>query len=517
MPTKKAAVKAAGHMPSMTATPQRVTPIKKKPLRHRAHTLHVTRTSLAAAASPSPSETPLVVAASATSLDPANERIGPMLKSVMSRLASGGEPGGMARMAMDMGEAAGEPVFPLSLAPPPLVPELGERWPHFKERVINTLGPVMEWLKKNAGLQSGPIHSCCALQSKGLTGQIREALKHNGIQLVELDPPVIATLMDDAVRDVELPLFRLRHPGMNDGTGVKVAILDSGVDTKHPWLSVSTSVSTCGESVDIPGRHATHVAGSIASRDPVYSGIAPGVTLLNIKVLDSFGRGQATFITKGIDEALDRGAHVLSMSVGFNHLPGWSQGGHGWNCVDGRCQLCMAVDNAVLTENIVAVVAAGNEHERAEFLRKNQFGGAFDTEVSCPGNARSALTVGALTKQTFIPAPFSSRGPTSYGAAKPDIGAPGVNITSALVAKRDINGNVVPGLNRGELSISLSGTSMATPIVAGTVALIRQQRLAKGEDVSAAAIRKELLQRGFRHLASPAAEVGVGRLDLADL
>ena len=443
--------------------------------------------------------------------------MGPMLKNVMSRLTSRAAPGGMARMALDMGEAVGEPIFPLSLAVPPLVPEPGERWPSFKERVINTLGPVMDWLKKNAGMNSSAIHSCCGLQSTGLTGQVREALKHGGIHLVELDPPLVVTLMDDSIGDVELPLFRLRHPGANDGGGVKVAVLDSGIDSRHPWLVVAESVSTCGESVDIPGRHATHVAGSIASRDSVYGGIAPGVTLLNIKVLDSFGRGQATFITKGIDEALDRGAHILSMSVGFNHLPNWSQGGHGWSCANGQCQLCMAVDNAVLTENVIAVVAAGNEHERAEFLRQNQFGSTFDSEISCPGNARNALTVGALTKQTFLTAPFSSRGPTPYNAPKPDIAAPGVNITSALVAARDATGQVVPGQTRGALSTTLSGTSMATPIVAGAVALIRQKRALNGQDLSPSAIRAELLERGFRHLASPASEVGAGRLVLADL
>jgi hypothetical protein len=58
---------------------------------------------------------------------------------------------------------------------------------------------------------------------------------------------------------------------------------------------------------------------------------------------------------------------------------------------------------------------------------------------------------------------------------------------------------------------------MATPIVAGAVALIRQRRVSTGEDVSPAAIRQELLGMGFRHLTSPALEVGVGRLNIADL
>jgi serine protease AprX len=442
-------------------------------------------------------------------------RLGPMLKRVMSRMVSEARLGAMARLTMDVGGQ--EPVFPISLSGPPIDPEAGEGWNHYKERVINTLGPATEWLKKNAGLTCTPIHSCNALQARGLTSQIREALKHEGLRVIEFDPLVVATLMNDVVNDIELPLYKLRHSAVNDGSGVRVAVLDSGIDTKHPWLAVSDSVSTCGESIDVPGRHGTHVAGSIASRDPIYSGIAPGVTVINVKVLDSFGRGQATFVTRGIDEAMDRGADVLCLSVGFNHLPTWSDGGHGWSCPDGRCQLCMAIDNTVRLEDVTAVVAAGNEHNRCEFLRQNGSADKFDTEMSCPGQAREAISVAAITKQTFVTAPFSSRGPTAFGMSKPDLAAPGVNITSALVARRDASGNVATDLTRSDLSVSLSGTSMATPIVAGVVALIRQRRASTGQDVSSTAIQQELLGGGFRHLTNSPLEVGFGRLNIASL
>jgi serine protease AprX len=114
---------------------------------------------------------------------------------------------------------------------------------------------------------------------------------------------------------------------------------------------------------------------------------------------------------------------VLSMSLGFNHRPTWSQGGHGWSCPDGRCQLCVAVENAVTLEGVLAVVAAGNEHQRAEFLRSNGSAAEVDSEICCPGASAHALTVAALTKQTFLTAPFSSRGPTAFATAKPDIAA----------------------------------------------------------------------------------------------
>jgi subtilisin family serine protease len=322
--------------------------------------------------------------------------------------------------------------------------------------------------------------------------------------------------MDDAVRDIELPLFRARHPAL-DGTGIRVAVLDSGIDTLHPWLQVADSVSTCGESVNVPGRHGTHVAGSIASRDTVYRGVAPGVTLINVKVLTSTGNGQASFVTRGVDEALDRNAQILSMSIGFNHLPTWSQNGHGWSCPNGDCVLCTAVNNAVTLEGVLVVVAAGNEHERASFLRANNLGGTFDSEIACPGAANGAITVGALTKQTFLTASFSSRGPTAFQSAKPDIAAPGVNITSSVPARRKADGTVVPNLTRAELSDRDSGTSMATPIVSGALALILQRRIEAGQPIDVATVRAELLTRGFQVLARPAAEVGVGRLNIGGL
>lgn len=446
-------------------------------------------------------------------------RLGPLLATALHGLQRGAESTGVARMALDFSaaeEVAPEPMMPVAVAPPRVEPVPGEGWRSYKQRALDQLGPVAEQLRSSVGLQSAPLLSGNILQARALPGQIAEALQHENVRMIELDPLVIATLMDDAVGDIELPLARMRHPGL-DGSGVRLAVLDSGIDVLHPWLQVADSVSTAGEDVAIPGRHGTHVAGSIASRDSVYGGVAPGVILLNVKVLDSLGRGQHTSIVAGIDEALDRNAQILSMSVGFNHLPTWSQNGHGWSCPDGRCPLCTAVNTAVIVEGVLAVVAAGNEHERAQFLRGAGMGGSFDTEIACPGQASGALTVGALTKQTFLTAPFSSRGPTAFGALKPDLGAPGVNITSSVPLRRGPNGQPVAGLTRGEMSASLSGTSMATPIVAGVAALVIQKRLAAGQSVTPADVRAEILGTLVRHLGAPPEEVGAGRLTVASL
>lgn len=449
-------------------------------------------------------------------------KVGPLLSAAMKGLQRDfAQATGLARAVLDLGvmEDGGgtdDTVLPIFLQTPPMPAQTGEKWKDYKQRVADHLGPISEKLQSNAGLKCEPIHSGNVLQTSGLSGQIEEALKHEGIGFAELDAPVEATLLDDAMLDLEIPSLRTRHPGL-DGSGVRVAILDSGIDVLHPWLQVAESVSTCDEDVNIPGLHATHVAGCLASRDEIYGGVAPGVTLINIKVLSSIGRGAPTSVGKGIDAALDRAVHIISLSVGWNHLPTWSNRGHGWRCVDGKCQLCMAVNNAVVTENVVAVVAAGNEHERANFLRASNLGKTFDTELACPGQAANAFTVGAITKRTFLTAPFSSRGPTAFGLNKPDIAAPGVNVTSCVPARRDSQGNVVPALVRGDLCAQKGGTSIAAPMVAGVAALMLQKRMQSGASITPNDVRAEILSTMFKQLAASASEVGVGRVCVTGL
>src|SRR5690606_36973046 len=133
--------------------------------------------------------------------------------------------------------------------------------------------------------------------------------------------------------------------------------------------------------------------------------------------------------------------------------------GHGWHCPDGRCPLCTAVDNASAFGAIVCA-AAGNEHTRAETLRRFGQGASLDTELCCPGQSRGAICVAALTKRSFLPAGFSSRGPTAWGADKPDLSAPGVNLTATVPVPRLANGVPVGNPVRSELLARASGTSV---------------------------------------------------------
>jgi serine protease AprX len=471
----------------------------------------------------------------------AEGKMGPLLRRALAGLEGAGKLRSMARLSMDfaersmsaiadddmVGAAAAAPlspaeaVLPVAAAMPRVPLKQGETWEHYRERVANVMGPVLERMKSNAGLSVQPVISANFMQTKALSDQLMEALQDDGIQDAEMDPPQQAQAMDDATQDVDLPLARFRHPTL-DGTGVVVAVLDSGIDLLHPWLKVHASHSVQGQDIQIPGRHGTHVAGIIASRDTVYSGIAPGVTLLNIRILDAAGSGRKSDVGRGIDQALDMGAHIINLSVAFNHRPTWSQNGHGHRCPGGQCVACSAVNTALNTSNgaVAIIVAAGNEHEFCEELRRQNAGDTFDTELGCPGQAKDALTVGAITKQTFLTASFSSRGPTAYGFAKPEIAAPGVNITSAEVVPRDAQGQALANLTRAALSRKDSGTSMATPIVSGVAALLLQRLMSSGQMSTEAlrtALRQQLLSSAFRPLAAPANEVGVGRISLASI
>jgi serine protease AprX len=448
------------------------------------------------------------------------EKLGRLLVNRIGRAAPFGHPTAGISVGASVGppwsaSAPGPPPLPIVIKADTIPPRPGENWSSYSKRVAAVLAPIKDELRKR-NLEYTQLLAANAFAAIATPDEVEKLTEHDHIRRIELDPMVYAETLDDVPADISLPAFRAKfNPG--GGQGVKLAVLDSGVDDQHPHLRVAAAVQTCGESISLPGRHGTHCAGIIASQDAEYRGVAPGVELLNVKVLTALGQSQHTSIVRGIDEALDMKAEVLSMSLGFNHLPTWSEGGHGWMCDHGHCPLCTAVDNAVGLDGVVVVVAAGNEHQRAETLRAQGQGQSFDSEIACPGQARLALTVGAVTKRSYLPAPFSSRGPTADRRSKPDLVAAGVNITSTSPAPRDANGKVVPGSPRSSLFVRLSGTSMATPIVAGAAALIISERKAHNQPWNAAQVRDELLSRAVVSMPESRVEIGMGRLDLAGI
>jgi serine protease AprX len=275
------------------------------------------------------------------------------------------------------------------------------------------------------------------------------------------------------------------------GAGVGVAVIDSGITSWHDDLTNPTSKlfpygnQRVSKFVDfVNGRtlpyddngHGSHVAGIILGngRDSggEKAGIAPGASLVSLKVLDEHGQGTISNIIAALGwiatNAKTYNIRVVNMSVGAGVYESY------WTD-----PLTLAT-KALTDHGIVVVAAAGNMGKNA--AGKPQWGA-----ITAPGNAPWVLTVGAsstmgtLTRADDEMADFSSSGPSYLDwEAKPDLVAPGVGTVSLAVpgsyfylTKLTALFDAQPALG-AKAYLSLSGTSMAAPVVAGTVALMLQ-------------------------------------------
>ena len=297
------------------------------------------------------------------------------------------------------------------------------------------------------------------------------------------------------------------------GNGIKIGIIDDGVDQAHPFFNPAgytmppgfpkgntayTSAKviaarafpapeTSWQYAKLPfdpkeSEHATHVAGiaagdyspnAIAGRGPL-SGVAPRAYIGNYKVLtyptENFGlNGNAPEIAAGVEAAVTDGMDVINLSLGEAEI-------------DPARDLVATAINAAADAGVVPVIAAGNDYE--DFGRGS---------VSSPGNAAKAITAAAVTKQLAI-ASFSSSGPTPISLGmKPDVAAPGVDITSSVPP------------SDGTWA-SFSGTSMASPHVAGAAALLLQRH----PDWTVAQVKSALVLTG-KPVPSAASELPTTR------
>ncbi|WP_406252977.1 S8 family serine peptidase [Streptomyces atratus] len=256
-----------------------------------------------------------------------------------------------------------------------------------------------------------------------------------------LDGRVEATL-DRSTRQVHAPEA---WAAGYDGRNTKVAVLDTGVDAEHPDLvdRVATSKNfTDSRTTDDRVGHGTHTAstvgGSGAAGGGRRKGVAPGASLLVGKVLNDSGYGQDSWVIAGMQWAVGQKADIVSMSLGSQAIG---------DCADPVAQ---ATEQLAQNTHTLFVVAAGNAGPGTE-------------TVSSPGCVPSVLTVGAVDRDDST-AWFSSRGPVAVThTLKPEIAAPGVDISAASAGGRGVYAYR-----------SMSGTSMATPHVAGAAAVLRQ-------------------------------------------
>jgi serine protease AprX len=318
--------------------------------------------------------------------------------------------------------------------------------------------------------------------------QLKHLAERSDVERIDLDRPAEGHLSH--VANVT-GARAVQHTFGYTGAGVGVAVIDSGVANWHDDLTYQGSnanVRVVGNQrvtkfVDfVNGRtlsyddngHGTHVSGIIAGNGydsrGTKAGIAPSAHLVSLKVLDAQGRGVISDVIAAIEYAItNRAAYnirVINLSVGAAVTTSYNTD-----------PLTLAAKRAV-DAGIVVVTASGNLGRSA--TGKSQYGA-----ITAPGNAPWVLTVGAsdhqgtLNRKDDVVAPYSSKGPTAIDyAAKPDIVAPGTGIISLSAPNSTLYTLKAGNLVKGSLSLlakpylSLSGTSMAAPVVSGTVALM---------------------------------------------
>jgi serine protease AprX len=345
----------------------------------------------------------------------------------------------------------------------------------------------------------------------GVVKAIALTIPVRALPALEADPEVLSVTVDhpmkelDDTTDIATGMPSAWNAGYN-GAGVGVAVIDSGINDSHPdlWNSTEThsrvvyrqdftgtaASSSSGAQHDLYG-HGTHVAGIIGGNGYLsggnYVGVAPGVNLIDLRALDVNGSGSDSTVIAAIQQAIalqsTYNIRVINLSLGRGIFVSYTQD-----------PLCQAVESA-WQAGIVVVVAAGN-YGRLSVNGSNGFG-----TITAPGNDPYVLTVGAMksngssSPSAETKASYSSKGPTTYDhVVKPDIMAPGNDVVSlsapGATLEANYPGELITGNDGNNDYFTLSGTSMATPVVAGAVALLLQENSALTPDQVKARLMK---------------------------
>lgn len=244
------------------------------------------------------------------------------------------------------------------------------------------------------------------------------------------------------------------------GKGVKVAILDTGIDINHPQVSPATDFDNAivGHPPLDENGHGTFCAteayglGTINPRGISIKGIAIDAIPIAIKVLGGgIGTGRNSDVLKGIEMAFLKGANIISMSLGSEADQNAAQD-------PSLTDPTSRVIKALTEKGVIFTIAAGNSGPDAQ-------------SVGLPGGVEEAITVGAVDPRNDQVTSFSSRGPF-YGRIKPDILSYGQDIYSGLSLGSLLDTATGDRLADGYSYIS--GTSMATPMLGGMLALVKQ-------------------------------------------
>jgi subtilisin family serine protease len=388
-----------------------------------------------------------------------------------------------------------------------LIERLANATPDEQVRVVIELtGPAGEGLRTLLGAKGGRLRrtfrnlNCAVIEAPaGAISQIGElgevsyaSLDDSVASLGDVSGHIVTTTGASQVED-EHP-SRGGDGGNLDGSGIGVAIIDSGIDSNHRSFRNDSSVGRTMISVDFTGEHRTDdpyghgtfvaslIAGSAVLYGGKYAGIAPGVQLINLRALNSQGVGTVSSVMAALDwvmaNRLRYSIRVVNLSIGTAAIQSYL-----------NSPLCHSVRKLV-DAGVVAVAAAGNDGKDAS---RNKIYGA----IHSPGNEPSALTVGAAntfgtdSRNDDVVTTYSSRGPTRSfwtdangvkhydNVIKPEIVAPGNKVIGAEAAHSQLVTSF-PSLDTGLSSggdsrmMYLSGTSVSAAITSGAVALLLQ-------------------------------------------
>ena len=374
---------------------------------------------------------------------------------------------------------------------------LNKLGPLAKRQISKVLGRSRVIVRAADGIS--PDELVASVQAAG--GAVRKRLSVLNAHAVELPNAVLLTLPENPLVEnisFDRPIFgALERSGSTvgatairqvlgyDGAGVGVAIIDSGATSWHDDLATDGAGQRVHQFVDFINEatttyddygHGTHVAGIVAGNGfdsgGARSGIAPGAHLIVLKVLDESGAGHISDVIAALDYVVANktalNIRVVNLSIATGVYESYNTD-----------PLTLAAKRAV-DAGIVVVAAAGNQGRYRD--GSDAYGG-----ITAPGNAPWVLTVGASNHTGTIDraddtmAPFSSRGPTAVDhSAKPDLVAPGVGIESLSDPASAFYTTKSAYLLNGTQPtsylpyLSLSGSSMAAPVVSGTVALMLQ-------------------------------------------
>jgi subtilisin family serine protease len=320
---------------------------------------------------------------------------------------------------------------------------------------------------------NSPPNSPLNLSADYLIGY-RDAINHLIEKLLPDQRQALLQAVDEAESTWGLQATKVLNSCFT-GKGIKIAVLDTGFDLTHPDFIGRTVVSKSfipGEAVQDGNGHGTHCIGTACgsrrpARLPRY-GIASNAEIYAGKVLSNQGSGSDSGILQGIEWAITNACQIVSMSLGSKTQVGSTYS-----------QVYEIVAQRALSRGTLIVAAAGNESRRDT---------GTTNPVGRPANSPSILAVGALDVESQI-AYFSNRGINPDGG-QVDIAGPGVNIYSSWP---------MPTQYR-----TISGTSMATPHVAGIAALHAEASGLRGQELW------NLLVKTARRLALASEDVGAG-------